>query len=214
MKHAEVCISEVMTEPEDKRMRKLGAVISLDERRLLLRHREGDQDAFRELVELYRSPIYGYLVRCGISRAECDDLFQESFSKIHRASASYDPERPLTPWIFTIVANTVRSHFRKSRVESALEGSELPKDTSTRSESHEFAEARETVQWLEAQLAKLPLGQREVVILCCIENMDQKEVAEALEMPLSTVKTNLRRARLALAEALVRRKKLLGREVQ
>ena len=76
----------------------------------------------------------------------------------------------------------------------------------------QVAEARETAQWLEGAIAKLPLAQREVVGLVCAEHMKQSEVAEVLRIPLSTVKTLLRRARIALAQQLARRNVLLDRE--
>src|SRR5687768_12742063 len=96
----------------------LGPVVMLEERRLLSRHLEGDQQAFTELVRAYRSPVYGYLVRCGVAESARDDLFQEVFLKIHGAAKSYTPERDLKPWLFTIVANTVRSHFRRKKIEA------------------------------------------------------------------------------------------------
>ena len=60
----------------------------------------------------YRRPVYSYLVRSGVADADRDDVFQGIFLKIHTAAGSYDPTRPLAPWLFTIVANSVRNHFR------------------------------------------------------------------------------------------------------
>ena len=70
--------------------------------RLLVAHREGDRDAFSQLVERYRRPVFGYLVRCGIAEADRDDLFQKIFLKIHQRADRYDNARPCTlgflPW--------------------------------------------------------------------------------------------------------------------
>ena len=85
------------TRPEDSDKPPGG--VPLDETSLLPRHRQGDQYAFPELLECYRSPVYGYLVRCGIGASARDDLFQEIFAKIHRAAASYQSDRPLKPWL-------------------------------------------------------------------------------------------------------------------
>ena len=180
---------------------------------LLARHCQGDSAAFAELVERFRRPVYGYLVRCGVDESLRDDLFQEVFAAVHRAAASYSAERPIQPWLFTIVANLVRSHYRKARVrEVVLLPTDLPYDGAA-PDSHQLAEARETAAWLEKAIAALPFAQREVVALCCVEQLPQEDVAELLELPVNTVKTHLRRARMALAQALARRQAVLRREV-
>ncbi len=179
-----------------------------DERQLLLRHREGDREAFTALVAEYRSPVYSYLSRCGVDPEDRDDLFQEIFIKIHRAAASYQAHRPAHPWIFTIVANTVRSHLRKRRVrqlvfaDSRQPGS--PDVTDPSPDGERQTAARQTVALVEREIGRLRRVQREVVLLACVEKLALKDVAEALGLPVNTVKTHLRRARLALAGALSR----------
>ncbi|MCP4898419.1 MAG: RNA polymerase sigma factor [bacterium] len=177
-----------------------------DEAKLLDRHITGDSAAFPELVSLYRAPVYGYLSRCGVDPDDRDDLFQEIFIKVHRAAASFQPDRPLHPWLFTIVANTVRTYLRRRRVR-ALIHSDAPsvEPVDPQPDGERTAVARETVTWLEDEIAQLPLVKREVVLLACVEKMPLKSVGEALGLPVNTVKTHLRRARLKLAERLARR---------
>lgn len=181
---------------------------------LLVRHRGGDARAFAEFVAQYRRLVYGYLVRCGVEEAARDDLFQEVFASIHRAAATYQAERPVKPWVFAIVANVVRSYYRKARVREIVHLEVTPAEGEDSSpDSHQWAEARETAAWIEKAIAALPFSQREVVVLCCIEQLPHDEVAAALAMPIGTVKTHLRRARLTLAQALARRRAALRREV-
>jgi RNA polymerase sigma-70 factor (ECF subfamily) len=189
----------------DAELKTVAKVVELDEGRLLTRHLEGSPDAFAELVARYRAPVYAYLCRCDVEPEARDDLFQEIFIKVHRAAASYRPERPLHPWLFTIVANTVRSHLRKRRVRRLVHGSrpaEDPPDPSP--DGGRAAAARQTVGRLEAEIARLPIVKRQVVLLACVEKLPLKEVAAALGLKVNTVKTHLRRARLTLAEALAR----------
>lgn len=179
--------------------------VPANERQLLLRHREGDREAFAGIVNEYRAPVYSYLVRCGVAERDRDDLFQEIFIKIHGAATRYESSRPLHPWLFTIVANTVRTYHRKNKVRDLIFAE--PAEQEPRAlggEPEKVAIARQTATWIEHQVGKLPLAQREVLILTCIENLPQKEVAEILELPLNTVKTHLRRARLALVQKLAR----------
>ncbi len=173
------------------------------ERQLLVRHRDGDPDAFEELVQRFRAPVFSYLVRCGVEPASRDDLFQEIFIKIHNASARYRAEQPLPPWIFTIAANTVRSHFRKRRVQGLVfPGRRLNDPKSESASAQESLEAQETAAWIDAALAHLPRKQREVFSLCGVQGLPQQQVSEILGMPLNTVKTQLRRARIELARGL------------
>lgn len=185
----------------------------LEESQLLVRHRRGDADAFPELVAHYRRPVYSYLVRCGVEEAARDDLFQDVFAHIHRAAATYEPERPVKPWVFAIAANVVRGHYRKARVREIVVSAPDPQQSDSAPDSHQLAEARETAAWIERAVAALPFSQREVVVLCCIEQLPQDDVAATLGMPVNTVKTHLRRARIALAQALARRRAVLRREV-
>ena len=178
-------------------------MVDLEERSWLKRHCRGDEGAFPALLEAYRRPVYGYLVRNGVAEDDRDDLFQSIFLKVHAAAASYDPARALGPWLFTIAANTVRNHFR-ARAASEPDGALAdPPDPNPGPEL--IAEARETLAWLEHALLALPPAQREVLVLATIVGLPQHEVARALDMPINTVKTHLRRARLTLAAGLVQR---------
>ena len=185
-----------------------------DERELLLRHRDGDPSAFPKLVARYRAPVYSYLVRCGVRESDRDDVFQDIFIKVHRAAAQFQSERPLHPWLFTIVANTVRTHCRKRRVSEIVFMEPSQRELQDPAPDGErVAVARQTATWLEEEIRKLPVMQREVLLLACIENLAQKDIAAALELPINTVKTHLRRARLALVRKLARRNASMQREL-
>jgi len=174
----------------------------MDERRLVQRLQRGESGAYSALLDHYKRPVYGYLCRCGVDAATRDDLFQEIFLKVQRAIHSFQTDRALRPWIFTIAANTVRSYYRKQRVHELVYPEEIASSSPT---SQDISEARETAEWIEKKMATLPFAQREVIALVCIEQMPQAEVAAALQIPLNTVKTLLRRGRCQLAKCLARR---------
>lgn len=188
------------------------------DRALLERHRAGDPEAFPALVAAFRAPVFGYLTRCGVRPADRDDLFQEVFLRVHRAASpgasSELPTGPVAPWLFTIVVNLVRSHFRKATVRK---GTTLDADAGERTETSEVSperalETREQLAWIEAAMAKLPLEQREALVLAGIEGLELAEAALVLDVPVDTVKTRVRRARLALAEARARAGIVAARE--
>ena len=177
-------------------------ILDLEQRTWLPRHLRGDPDAFQSLLNAYQSPIYSYLIRCGIPEAAQDDLFQDIFLKIHTAAASYQPSRPLKPWIFTIAANTVRNHLRRQQepIQTGYEATPEPPDPQPSAETR-LAQNHQ-LNWLEQAIAALPLKQREVLLLAAVEGLPQQEVAQCLKIPLNSVKTYLRRARLSLIDAL------------
>lgn len=179
-------------------------VVDLEERTWLARHRRGDASAFPALMAAYRRPVYSYLVRSGVAAADRDDLFQIIFLKIHAAADSYDPARPLAPWLFTIVANSVRNH-RRERPRASASTDDPPEQADPNPGPERIASAREALAWLEGALAELPTAQREVLLLIAVVGLRQQDVALALALPLNTVKTHLRRARLALAARLAER---------
>ncbi len=188
-------------------------VVRLDRRKLLIRHLRGDLQAFPELMQIYGSTVFSCIVRSGIPANVRDDVFQEIFIKIHQRADTYHAERPLEPWLFAIMANTVRSHYRKARVREIVQHEADSAHHPEPLTGADFAEARETSAWLSDAIQKLPFQQREVIILCCIKELSQKDVAKILDMPVNTVKTNLSRGRAALAKALSRRRQTLRREV-
>ena len=174
---------------------------------LLVRHREGDPEAFAELVHAYRRVVYSHLSRSSVPLEDRDDLFQEIFLKLHRSAETYDESRSLQPWLFTLVANTVRNNFRKQRVRQLVSaktpGDQKEIDTMAdpRPSASDEAVSRQRARRLGVAIAALSLPLRQVLLLVTVEGLTMQETATCLEIPLNTVKTRLRRARLSLLES-------------
>ena len=201
-----------MTDECSEKSTKSAEILGLDRRQLLLRHLNGDPSAFTELVQLFQAQVYTYLIRCGVQENSRDDVFQEIFLTIHRHAASYKPDRPLAPWFFTIVANTVRTHYRRQTVSKLIYDTDATERANRNHTAFDIAAAQETAAWLETALKKLPFSQRESLLLCCIKDLDQRDVARMLGLSLNTLKTHLRRARLALAKGLKARRAKIENE--
>lgn len=189
-------------------------MLPLSDRVLLERHARGDTDAFAQLMRIYQNPVYGYLVRSGIRPADRDDLFQQVFEKVHRASMRELPDGPVRPWLFAIAANTVRDAYRRAKVRSIVElddaaGHAEPSDDVRPDEA---AERTEELSFLDREIARLPLEQREALLLCAVEGLPLADAAVALDVPVNTLKTRIRRARGALAMAAQRRQAMQDRE--
>ena len=197
-------------------------VIDLEERNWLPRYCRGDQQAFEQLLHAYRKLVFTFLYRYGIQARNRDDLFQDIFLKVHQSAHRYRPSEPLRPWLISIVLNTVRN-FRRDRgrrkhfmshLKAVTGDSSTDKNISEMSASNplnegpdEQLEQHTTVKWLEQRITTLPERQREVLVLSTMKGLRMKDISIILAMPESTVKTHLRRARLALSESLVQREK-------
>src|SRR6202451_894050 len=164
--------------------------------------RRGDLDALSTLLTRYQNRLYRYLLRMVRQPAEAEDLFQVTWIRVAEKIRHYDPQRNFEAWLFTVARNAAIDHLRRIRPESLDEpiGDESTGETgATRLQSHEPAPidrivARERTGRIGASMESLSVMYREVLTLRFEEEMKLEEIAEVLSVPLSTVKTRLRRA--------------------
>ena len=151
--------------------------------------------------------MYNIALRITGDADAASDCAQEAFIRAHRALHQYDPSLPFGPWIFRIVTNASLSHVQRwhahqTRVE------ELP-EVAEPSESGPEASAlrREALSEVVAAMSELPPAYRAALTLRHLQQLSYQEVADALGIPLGTVKTHLHRARAALKARLAARKR-------
>ncbi len=170
---------------------------------MLARHMAGEPRAFGELVERYGSSVFGYLRRSGLANHVAEDMFQETFLRVHQHARRYDPKRPFKTWLMTISHNLVRSHFRKAKVRRILVGwfGQHYDPPDQKADVLAKVESRDRAHHMEQALAELPDGSRRALILTQVEGLSQQEAADILGVPVPTIKTWIRRGRLQLAEA-------------
>ena len=161
---------------------------------LVVRAREGDEAAFRLLVEKYTS--VAYRTAYGFVRDEhlARDLSQEAFVRVFRSLSSYDPKRPFATWLRRITVNVAIDELRRRRrrPESALEPDLATSDAPDPSRAAELGEQKEAV-W--EVLDQLPEKYRAVMVLKEIEQLSTEEVAEIIGRPAVSVRWRLHRAR-------------------
>lgn len=166
----------------------------------------GDERAFRELLTRYQARVYSLAYRMLRVREDAEDITQETFVRMFRAARRYDPERPFSSWLFTIASRLCIDHIRRRRLPTVSmfqreSGSheewtlELP-DPGPRPE--EQAEQAEEDRRMRALVDRLPEHYRIVVMLRHQEDLSYEEIAEALDLPLGTVKARIHRARALL----------------
>ena len=177
----------------------------------------GDAGAWEEIVRRYNRRIYNLCYRFAGKADDAQDLTQEVFIKMYRTLSSYDVERgAFVTWITTLTRNLLVDHFRKTRQdrltdsldaapsehEDALPLSERIEDKAKPPDSN--VQSREAKEAVHGALQRLSPELREAVILRDLQDMDYREIAQALKVPEGTVKSRINRGRAELARLLQR----------
>jgi RNA polymerase sigma-70 factor, ECF subfamily len=190
--------------------RQWGATVTSQNDADLERLRHGDLDALSALIHRYEGRLYRYLVRLVREPATAEDLFQQTWLRVAERIRSFDTRRSFENWLFTVARNIAFDHLRRYRPESLDEP--LPSGDA-RSEllasdapgAMEAILASESAALLAAAVGRLPLIFREVLGLRFEQDLKLEEIAEILGIPLSTVKSRLRRGLEDLRIAMSRK---------
>jgi len=146
----------------------------------------GDERALGTLVERHGPRIHAHLARLTDSVDDADDLLQETWVRVARGARTYEPGRPVRPWLFGIASNLARDHFRRRavRLRAAREPAP-PADPGP-----PLVRPLERLA-LRERVARLPERLRAVVLLRVFEEMSEAEMAQALGGPRGTVASRL-----------------------
>jgi RNA polymerase sigma-70 factor (ECF subfamily) len=156
----------------------------------------GDPDAFGELVRRWERKIYALTYGILGSAEDARDATQETFFAAYRNLQGFRGEAKVSSWLHRIAVNQCISRQRRARVrpETALEDDALGERflaTPERASPATAAEARERHEAVRRAVSALPPELREVVLMKEFEELTFQEIADALEIPLSTVKSRL-----------------------
>jgi len=187
---------------------------SLSDQEVVALARAGAESAYRELVRRYERPVFSLIYRMVRDHALAEDLAQDAFVKVLNALDSYRAEYKFSSWIFKIANNVAIDQLRRRELDTlSLNGSP---DARTQEQIEATAlqatdrgetplaelEARELGAAIEEAIAKLRPEYRSCIVLRHVEGRSYEEIAEALDLPLGTVKTYIHRARHELREYL------------
>ena len=176
--------------------------MQVDERELIERCRSGDDTAFAELVDRYKDLVYGLIYRMVRDRGLADDLAQEVFLKVHRGLPYFRGEARLSTWIFRIVQNVCVQTRTSRRPDVPLEDGRDDRPPRQFGSVDQAFGAIEDRDRLDKALAQLPPNYRMLVVAHYLRGVQYESLAEALNLPLGTVKTHLYRAKRRLRELL------------
>jgi RNA polymerase sigma-70 factor (ECF subfamily) len=170
---------------------------------LVLRTRRGEIQAFGELVRRYQASVFNVCYRLAGERREAEDLAQEAFLRAFCRLGSYDVSRPFGPWMRRLAANlSLNALQRGAPAELALEEEQDLVPGQALGMPEPAAIQRERAAAVQRAILDLPPHYRAVIELRHYQGLSYAEIAQALALPLSDVKSYLYRARQQLAQVL------------
>jgi RNA polymerase sigma-70 factor (ECF subfamily) len=173
---------------------------------LLRRCREGDQAAWRDLVNEHGRRVFNLAYRFVGRVDEAEDVTQEIFVKVYRALDAYRPADGSFPaWLMTVARHHAIDRYRRRRDERvvAADPSALAAFPTEDEGPLQSLEREERKSFVHRGLRSLPATLREPLLLCDLEGLSHEDAASSLDIPVGTVKSRLNRGRLELAKRLI-----------
>ncbi|MDJ0497744.1 MAG: sigma-70 family RNA polymerase sigma factor [Acidimicrobiia bacterium] len=155
-------------------------------------------EAFGELVRRHQDFVYGAALRIVRNPVMAQDLAQETFVRAHRALPGFRGQSQVRSWLYRIATNLALNAVQRRR---EYPTDDIP-DRPARRDPATDAEAIALRHELEAAVAQLPEKLRKPLVLREFDGMSYQEIADALELPLNTVRTRILRGRRALRDRM------------
>ena len=182
------------------------------EEALIKKCRNGDGDAFEQIVGLYQQKIYNTAYRMTGNHHDACDAAQEVFLRIYRSISNFRGECSFSTWVYRITANVCKDTL-KERGRYAEESIDEDAFSESGRKLRELAESaltpesvydnKELGEYLQSLINKLPPDCRTVILLREQAGLTYQEISDALGVSLGTIKSRISRARHALQEKII-----------
>lgn len=180
-----------------------------DNTHLMLALQKGDESVLPQLIKHWERPLFNFSYRYVQNEQTARDIVEETIVRLFSKRDSYNPNYPLSSWIFTIAANLCKNHlrWRKRHPEHSWDTSDSEHDdsptwedkiASTSPSPLETTESKENLQLIKASINKLPHELKTVLLLHYYEGLSYKEISLISNCSTRGVETRLYRARKQL----------------
>jgi len=169
---------------------------------LMLAFRAGDDSAFDGLFRRWAGPLLRFLERMVGDTATAEELVQETFFRVHKARARYEPRARFSTWLYRIATNLALNELSRPRRRHIHEEQDEARMQADLRPVEEVVESRRIGDTVEREIAKLPERQRIALWLSAAEGQSYAEVAEVLKTSEKSVKALVHRGRAALVGRL------------
>lgn len=200
-----------MSHPQEKRT---GKVLGKSDWELILEFQKGSPESFEMLYRRHVQPIFRYVFHMVRRRESAEDLTQEIFLQLYRKAHLYKPTGKFSSWLYKIAKNSTLKFIKKNRDLHEAHSLDLPvgesgsfreisvEDQNEKSGPFKTAVSREECEIVRKALIHLEPSDREILILCDINEVPHKDVAEMVGVSVGNLNVRLHRARLKLAKIL------------
>ncbi len=182
------------------------SVTEQDDLVLVAASKNGDQDAFAQLVQRYQRRVFNLVYRMLQQYEEATEITQETFLAAWQGLPAFRGDARFTTWLYRIAYNCSLKQLelrkRDRALQVALEAEQVLEDANDEHRANAEIDAHDRQALIQEHLFHLPAKYRIVLILRHLQDMTYEEMAEILTMPIGTIKTHLFRARNLLKERL------------
>jgi len=192
-------------------MSKLANISDASDQEVVTRAREGDEDAYHEMVRRYGPLVFDVIYGVVGQREQAEDLTQETFVKAFEALEQQDPDRKPSAWILRIANNTAIDYVRRKRPDSTrshltltpgyIKSRAMPTPTPQGTPTGNM-DVRQFAAAYERAVQRLRPAYRRCFVLYYVEELTYDEIADIMNVPRGTVGTYLHRARAELKRML------------
>jgi len=179
---------------------------------LMIRFKDGNQEAFKEIVERHKLLVLNLCLRFTGNKDDADDLAQEVFIRVYQAASNYEIKAAFTTWLYRITVNHCLNYQRRKKIlkffslshgknSKYQNGVRTPEFAINEQPDTEF-EKKELQQIVHNAIQSLPENQKTVLILYRYHDLSYKEIANVLDITVSAVESRLHRAKENLKKKL------------
>lgn len=174
----------------------------MEEAELIARAQQGDKEAYIELIRIHQQTVEKFAFQCGVHSNDLADVSQEVFVKLYRFLHQFKQDR-FTTWLYKITLNATRDYYRKEQRELAKEDKLNEQRQTILLSAEDDVLLFEEDKLLHNAIQALDEKYRYPIVLYYFHELKYEEIAEVLNISLSTVKVRLLRAKEKLKAALM-----------
>ena len=163
----------------------------------------GDKQAYANIIDKYKNQLYATILRMTKNPQDAQDLVQDAFIKVYRNLDKYDASGSFSGWLYRVAINHCMDEFRKKRYSTVQVEIDETKVVNREHPEVVFLKKEKSRQ-LERLIATLPEDERLIILLRYVNEISYEEISEVMDVPLSTVRNKLHRAKKKMRETVKR----------
>jgi len=161
---------------------------------LMLAYAAGDMNAFTQLYKIHKGPLFRFLLRQGMISSRAEEMFQEIWLKVIKASANYQTTARFQTWLYSIARNHLIDEYRRDGKADIIEFVDEQVENTHSSSAEDYIDYSRQHQKLLTSITELPFEQRQAFLLRFEAGMNSESIAKVTGTNLETAKSRVRYA--------------------